>query len=321
LKTYYYDKDEIQFKPVDNNPWQKVIHNACIWIIGSVILLGFAIGIAYQTGNTPAIIALRSKNKILRKHLKHTQLSLNEFKGQLKKLATDDNKLYRTVLGMKAISPGERQAGTGGAAIYAKYDIYGVKTAAILKRTARKLKKTERSIKIQQTSFNEIKKQYNLHRKRLNHIPAIKPVKGYISSGFGMRYHPILHYRRMHTGIDIAAPDGASVYATADGVVKQAGPDGSYGNLIIIDNGFGYETYFAHLSAIAKGIEPGASVKRGEKIGYVGQTGLTTGPHLHYEIRINGNPVNPIGYFYANTTPSQFLKYKKEAEESTRSMD
>src|SRR5699024_8498703 len=109
--TYYYDKDEIQFKPVEHDPWQNVIHNACIWIIGSVILFGFAIGIAYQTGNTPAVIALRSKNKILRKHLKHTKSTINKFEGKLKTLASDDNHLYRTVLGMKGISPGERQAG------------------------------------------------------------------------------------------------------------------------------------------------------------------------------------------------------------------
>src|SRR5699024_7394421 len=149
----------------------------------------------------------------------------------------------------------------------------------------------------------------------------IKPVKGYISSGFGMRYHPILHIMRMHAGLDIAAVVGTPVYATANGVVKHAGPDGTYGNLVIIDNGFGYETYFAHLSAIAKWIKPRATVKRGEKIAFVGQTGMATGPHLHYEVHKDGKPVNPISYFYANTTPVQYLKYLHEAQASTKSMD
>lgn len=153
------------------------------------------------------------------------------------------------------------------------------------------------------------------------HIPAIKPVKGYISSGFGMRFHPILHVMRFHAGLDIAAMVGTKVYATADGIVKRASRDGTYGNLIIIDNGYGYETYYAHLSAYAKGIKPGVKVKRGEVIGLVGQTGLTTGPHLHYEVHKNGKPVNPLGYFYANTTPAQYLKYRKEARSSTKSMD
>src|SRR5699024_5905295 len=134
-------------------------------------------------------------------------------------------------------------------------------------------------------------------------------------------YHPILHHMRFHAGIDIAAKVGTKIYATAAGIVKQAGRDGTYGNLVVVDNGYGYETYFAHMSAIAKGIEPGTKVKRGEVLGLVGQTGLTTGPHVHYEVHKDGEPVNPLSYFYANTTPEQYLKYKQQAESSTKSMD
>jgi murein DD-endopeptidase MepM/ murein hydrolase activator NlpD len=222
---------------------------------------------------------------------------------------------------MKPISSGEREAGTGGAPIYAKFDVYGEETAHILKTNAKDLNKLERMINIQKASFKNIERKYNINRKKLNHIPAIKPVAGFISSGFGMRYHPILHRRRFHAGIDIGAQVGTKVYASADGTIKHAGPEGTFGNLIIIDNGFGYETYYAHLSAIAKGIKPGTHVKRGEQIGLVGQSGLTTGPNLHYEVHKNGKPVNPLHYFYANTSPSQYLQYKHEAESSTKSMD
>lgn len=321
MKTYFYDSRDKKIKPFEHHSLSKLISAVCVWIIGGVVLCGFVIGILYHTGASPTVLALRAKNKVLRKQLKHTKVAINNFRGKLDVLAHDDNQLYRSVLGMKNISPGEREAGAGGAEVYAKYDVYGGQTALILKSTSRNVAKMKRRIKMQEASFKQIRKQSRLHRKKMAHIPAIKPVTGWISSGFGMRYHPILHRMRFHAGLDIAARVGTKVYASADGIVKQAGRDGGYGNLIIIDDGYGYETYYAHLSAFAKGIKPGARVKRGEEIGLVGQTGLTTGPHLHYEVRKNGKPVNPLAYFYANTTPAQYLKYEKQARESTKSMD
>ncbi|HYW36036.1 MAG TPA: M23 family metallopeptidase [Balneolaceae bacterium] len=306
---------------LESEPSEQVIQAACTWIVAGVVIAGLVVSIMYKMTGTPAEIALRAKNKVLRKQLNHTKRTVKKFRQQLKTLSHDDNKLYRSVLGMKKISHGEREAGAGGADIYAKYDVYGKKTANILKWTSKHLKQMERTIKIQKASFAKIERKYNTDRKKFKHIPAIKPVAGPITSGFGMRYHPILHHMRFHKGVDIGAPVGTKIYASAAGVVKHAGPEGTYGNLIIIDDGYGYETYYAHLSAIAKGIKPGVNVKRGEKIGLVGQTGLTTGPHLHYEVHKNGKAVNPIIYFYANTTPSQFLKYKRMAEKSTKSMD
>jgi murein DD-endopeptidase MepM/ murein hydrolase activator NlpD len=314
-------KQDSNGKPGKYKIPEKVVYSACIWIIAGVVLGGLGIGVFYKVAGTPGEIALQAKNKVLRKQLKHSQKTIKKFKGQLKELAHDDNKLYRSVLGMKSISPGERKAGTGGAPIYSKFNAYGEKTAHVLKTNARSLDKLERMINIQKASFQEIERKYNINRKKLNHIPAIKPAAGFISSGFGMRYHPILHHMRFHAGIDIGAVTGTKVYASADGIIKKAGPAGTFGTLIIIDNGFGYETYFAHLSAIAKGIKPGVHVKRGEEIGLVGQSGLATGSNLHYEVHKNGKPVNPLHYFYANTSPSQYLKYKHEAESSTKSMD
>jgi murein DD-endopeptidase MepM/ murein hydrolase activator NlpD len=321
LKTYFYDLKEKKFKVAKPNPLSQFISAVCMWIMGGVVFCGFAIGILYLTSANPTVLALRAKNKVLRTHLKQTKVTINNFKDQIDGLAHDDNQLYRSVLGMRAISPGERAAGAGGDKIYAKFNVYGGETASILKSTSKNLAQMKRTIKIQEASFNKIRKQYNIHRKKMSHIPAIKPAKGYLSSGFGMRYHPILHHMRFHAGIDIAARVGTKVYASADGIVKQAGRDGTYGNLIIIDNGYGYETYFAHLSAILKGIKPGAKVTRGQEIGLVGQTGMATGPHVHYEVHKNGKPVNPLDYFYANTSPSQYLKYKEQAEASTKSMD
>lgn len=321
MKNRFYDGEEKKSRPGERNLLFQLVNTISMWVIGGVILCGFVIGILYHTAASPTVLALRAKNKVLRKHLKHTKTAINHFKVELGNLAQDDNHLYRTVLGMKKISPGEREAGAGGAEVYAKYDVYGGKTALILKSTSRRLARMKRRIKMQEASFKKIRIQYHNHQKKMAHIPAIKPVKGWISSGFGMRFHPILHIWRMHNGVDIAARVGTPVHASAAGIVIQAGRDGSYGNLIIIDDGYGYKTYYAELSAFAKGIKPGAKVKRGEVIGFVGQTGLTTGPHLHYEVHKNGEPVNPLGYFYANTSPAQYLKYRKQALASTKSMD
>jgi murein DD-endopeptidase MepM/ murein hydrolase activator NlpD len=138
--------------------------------------------------------------------------------------------------------------------------------------------------------------------KRLAAKPAIQPISikelTRFGSSFGMRVHPILQKMKMHEGIDLTAPRGTKIFATADGVVLQAGyTDGGYGNKIIIDHGFGYRTLYGHCYKI--NVKPGQKVKRGDVIGLVGSTGLSTCPHLHYEVHVNGKKVNPINY-YAN---------------------
>ena len=117
---------------------------------------------------------------------------------------------------------------------------------------------------------------------------------GIIRSGFGWRVHPILGYRRLHTGVDYAAPRMTPIMAAGNGVVEKAGPTSGYGNFVLLRHTNGYETGYGHQSRFAKGIVPGARVRQGQIIGYVGSTGLSTGPHLHFEIRVNGSPVDPL---------------------------
>ena len=137
-------------------------------------------------------------------------------------------------------------------------------------------------------------------------IPAIRPLKNMktITSGFGPRYHPILKTMRMHTGVDLTAPKGTPVYATADGVVSREKGGSGYGITVIINHGFSYQSLYAHLSK--KVVKPGQKVKRGELIGYVGNTGLSFGPHLHYEVIKNGVKVNPVHYFFDDITPEEY---------------
>jgi murein DD-endopeptidase MepM/ murein hydrolase activator NlpD len=160
--------------------------------------------------------------------------------------------------------------------------------------------------------------------KLLNATPSIQPVSNKnlnrIGSGFGYRIDPVYKDRRHHMGLDFTAPIGTPIYATADGVVKDAGFNtGGFGNRVVIGHGFGYETLYGHMYKIKARV--GEKVKRGEVIGYVGNTGKSTGPHCHYEVHRSGIPVDPIYYFYNDLTPAQFDRILKLAAASNQSLD
>jgi len=318
---YYYDEQNCEFVSVEYNNLERIVYTACLWILCGVVLSGIGISILSYSIGTPAEIALKAENHELVSQFKKTKKTIKGLNQKVQKLAHSDNDIYRSVLGMDQISYDERKAGVGGADIYSKFDAYSQNTADILKWTAQNLDNLERKVNIQKLSFKEIKSYYNKNKKKMKHIPAIKPTKGIILSGFGMRYHPVLHYRRMHNGLDFRADVGSKVYSTGDGVVKYTKRKGTFGRLLIIDHGFGYETYYAHLSAFAKGIKPGTRVKRGDLVAFTGETGLVTGPHLHYEVHKNGKPVNPLNYLFADTSPQEYMMYKNIVENNNKSLD
>ena len=155
-------------------------------------------------------------------------------------------------------------------------------------------------------------------------IPAIQPISNKqlsrIASGFGFRIDPIYKTRKSHMGLDFAAPSGTPIYATANGIVKFSGFSTSgYGNHVIINHGFGYETLYGHMVRV--GATQGQQVKRGQVIGYVGSTGKSTGPHLHYEVIKRGTKVDPVYYFFNDLTPAQFDRLLKEAAANKQSLD
>ncbi|MCW9707414.1 M23 family metallopeptidase [Fodinibius salsisoli] len=322
LKNYYfYDEQNCEFVPVKYNQLERIIYTACTWILCGVVLSGIGISILSFSIGTPAEIALKAENNALREQLELTQNTIHDLDQQVDQLAKVDNEMYRSILGMETISMDERQAGAGGADMYSEFDIYSQQTSEILKRAAQNLENLERSVNIQETSFEEIQAYYNENREKMTHFPAIKPTSGGIISGFGKRFHPILKYRRQHDGLDFQAGIGSQVYSTGDGVVKHASRKGTFGRLIIVDHGYGFETYYAHLSSYAKDIEPGTRVKRGQLIGYSGNTGMSSGPHLHYEIHQDGEAVDPLNFLFVDVSPEEFASYKEAAEKSEKSMD
>lgn len=173
-------------------------------------------------------------------------------------------------------------------------------------------------------SYKEIDQMVRDKQKLLSSIPAIQPVSNkdlkQIASGFGYRIDPVYKVTKFHAGLDFAAPQGTPIYATADGRVRSSGMDnGGYGNHVIIDHGYGYETLYGHMVRIK--VRAGNSVKRGELIGWVGNTGKSTGPHCHYEVHRKGTPVDPIYFFYNDLTPAQFDRMVKMAAASNQSLD
>jgi murein DD-endopeptidase MepM/ murein hydrolase activator NlpD len=145
------------------------------------------------------------------------------------------------------------------------------------------------------SSFQEAAESLSVHSARLSATPSIMPTQGWLTSAFSsMRSHPILHVARPHEGIDVTAPMGTPIEAPAAGVVRDAGWEAGYGNTIVIDHGFGTVTKFAHCSKLL--VREGQRVSRGQRIALVGNTGLATGPHLHYEVHVNGRPVDPLRY-------------------------
>ena len=173
-------------------------------------------------------------------------------------------------------------------------------------------------------SYKDIGNMVKNKEKLLAAIPAIQPVSNKnltrIGSGFGYRIDPVYKVTKFHAGLDFTAPQGTPIYATADGTVKEAGfNSGGFGNRVVINHGFGYETSYNHMVRIKA--KAGQTVKRGETIGYVGSTGKSTGPHCHYEILKYGKPIDPVYYFYNDISPAQFDRLLKLASSSNQSFD
>jgi murein DD-endopeptidase MepM/ murein hydrolase activator NlpD len=174
-----------------------------------------------------------------------------------------------------------------------------------------KIDRLRRKIYIESKSQDEVVELAENKEKLFAAIPAIQPIANKqliaLASGFGLRIHPVYKVKKMHTGIDFAAPIGTPIYATADGVIEEVSVKFSgYGKMIVIDHGFGYQSRYAHMHEFA--VRQGQKVKRGDLIGYVGNTGLSTAPHLHYEVLLNGVLINPVHYFYNDLSAAEYEK-------------
>jgi murein DD-endopeptidase MepM/ murein hydrolase activator NlpD len=232
-----------------------------------------------------------------------------------------DNNFYRVMMQADPINNAQRYAGLERQRLYGILD--SMPDADLLKSVTSKLDRLDRQIYSQIKSFDQLKELVGKNKDRLAHIPAIQPISEVnlkqMASGYGYRRDPIYGVSRFHEGMDFAADTGTPVYATGDGRVAEAGWKSGYGNAIDINHGYNYVTRYAHLSQIL--VKPGQEVKRGDLIGKVGNTGKSTGSHLHYEVRFNGEAQNPIDYYYYDLTPEQYDQMIRMANNAGHVMD
>ncbi|MEO8086038.1 MAG: M23 family metallopeptidase [Bacteroidota bacterium] len=233
-----------------------------------------------------------------------------------------DNTIYRVIFEADPIPQTVREAGYGGVDRYNNLKDYY--NADLIKEVTMKVDKLSKQLYIQSKSFDEVFNLVKNKSQMLAAIPAIQPIANkdlkYIASGFGWRIHPIYKTEKMHSGMDFTAPVGTPIHATGNGTVSKIEYDGrGYGNNVIINHGWGFESLYGHMSKIA--VRPGQKISRGDLIGYVGSTGASTGPHLHYEVRKGGNPVNPANFYYNDLTPEEYEKMMELASRPGQSFD
>lgn len=268
---------------------------------GSFIILIFIFG-------SPSEKELRIENSRLLAQYNVLSHRLDEALGVMQGIQQRDDNLYRVILQADPVADAVRKAGYGGTNRYE--ELMDLANADLVVNTTQKMDQLNRQLYIQSKSFDEVVDLCKKHDEMLKCIPAIQPVSNkdlkQTASGYGMRIDPIYKTTKFHAGMDFSANTGTPIYATGNGTVVKAGWESAYGNLIKIDHGFGYVTWYAHLSKIR--VRAGQKVMRGEVIGEVGNTGKSTGPHLHYEVHVKGKVVNPVNYYFMDLSTEDYNK-------------
>jgi murein DD-endopeptidase MepM/ murein hydrolase activator NlpD len=249
---------------------------------------------------------LERTNTILQDRLADMKIQISAINADMKRIAEEDDQL-RLALGLEKLNSDVRMVGIGGAEYdYSAADeVSGLEEEITLNKQLSEVAKLQREVKLEYESYKTLVNTFHKKQDSLEYLPALRPVLGgHISSRFGSRNHPILGVRKHHEGLDISAKRGTPVYASAKGIISFARRNSGYGNMIRIDHKYGFQTVYGHLHKIL--VRPGQTVKRGEKIGEVGSTGLSTAPHLHYEVRFKDKALNPSMYYF----PDQELNEK-----------
>ncbi len=304
-KRYIYDSESLTYIQVDVTLKDRVKKFLPYVIVG--LFMGISVYIVTAIGySTPKeklqaekIHVLEDNQNILSDRIEYANRTLAEL------IAYDDS-VYRTVLGAKPLPKEVRMAGTGGVNKYEGLEQKGKYEEVI--ESFKQLDKVIAKMEVQKSSYAILLEKAELNINRLKHLPAIIPIANWdlkrIGSGFGMRFHPILNRYRMHEGIDFIAPKGTPIFSSAAGVIKSSRNSDSFGNVIEIDHGYGLVTLYAHLSKT--NVKRGQKVVRGEVIGLTGNTGLSAGPHLHYEVHYKNKEVDPVSYFFKDLTAKEY---------------
>ncbi|HRP31042.1 MAG TPA: M23 family metallopeptidase [Agriterribacter sp.] len=318
---YYYNTNSLRYEKLVT-PLRVKLLRALGFLAAALVTALIIVVIAFQLVDSPKEMLMRQENQRIKEDYRLLNSKVKFIQQQMTELERRDNHVYREIFEADPI-PDSARAKQIEKQQEAQL-VESMEDNELAFSIAATLDKMMNRVAAQKKSYQEIEGMIRDKEKLLAATPAIQPVSNKdlsrVASGFGYRIDPVYKTVKMHAGLDFAAPQGTPIYATADGVVRVAGNTGNgYGNHVIINHGYGYETLYGHQYRIKAKV--GLRVKRGELIGWVGSTGKSTGPHLHYEVRKNKRHIDPIYFFYNDLTPEQFDRIVKIAASGNQSFD
>jgi murein DD-endopeptidase MepM/ murein hydrolase activator NlpD len=318
---YYYDAETLSYRKIERK--KKDLYRQTSFVLLAVVLVAFFGFIGFsQFLMSPSERAQKRELDNLKLHYELLTKRVEESSRVLTELQDRDNNIYRVYFEANPIPEEQRKAGFGGVNRYQYLE--GFDNSTMIKKATKDLDILSKQMVVQSKSLDEIVSLAKAKEKMLASIPAIQPVSNEhlsrMASGYGWRNDPFTKARKFHKGMDFTAPQGTPIYATGDGVVIRA--DGNaigYGRHVRIDHGYGYVTLYGHMTKYV--VKRRQKVKRGDLIGYVGSTGRSKAPHVHYEVRKNGRHINPINFYYGSLTAEEFAAMIKAAKLEGQSYD
>lgn len=315
---YHYNPNTCRYEPWHPSP-SSIRTTLFVFVTLTFLLAGIAYAVFSRRVGSPREMRLQKENKTLQAEWKILNERLHRTQEQLSEFVKKDDETYRSILGAAPLPATIRQAGSGGAPLFPEQ----VQEIPALYQLYTSLYKLRNQVKIQDQSFVELEQMLADKQQMWSSRPAIQPISNKqldkLHMTYGSRFHPIFHVWRVHKGLDFAASKGTPVYATGDGQVLKVYYSDSYGKVIYIDHGYGYETRYAHLSGFA--VQEGEKIKRGHIIGYVGNTGTSVSPHLHYEILYNGAHINPIHFFQRDLSNREYERLIELGNQQQEALD
>jgi len=318
---YYYDTKTLNYQRIEKTSWDKV-KNILLYLGASTFCGIIIVLIFFQFFDSPKEKRLKREISDLLNQYNIINEDLKDINLVLKDMQDRDDNIYRVIFEADPIPSSIRKAGFGGVNRYKHLE--NLSNSELITETAKQIDIISKQIYIQSKSFDEVIELAKNKTEMLASIPSIQPVANKnlkrMASGWGYRMHPVYKTKKFHYGMDFSAPTGTPIYATGNGKIKKVKYSRrGYGKHVVIDHGYGYETLYAHMSNYA--VKRGEKVKRGEIIGYVGNTGTSVAPHLHYEVYKDGKKVNPVSYYYNDLTPEEYEKMIELSTKENQSFD
>lgn len=319
---YYYDTESCKYERIKVSTWDIILNLLGFFSVSFIISV--VIVVIFSTYfESPKEMLLTKENQELKIYYDLIEKELNNLDAMMNALQKRDDNVYRVIFEADPIPGTIRQAGTGGSEKYKEILESDLVDEELILNLLQNVDQMKRQMYIQTKSYDEILQMARNKSKLLAATPAIQPIANKeltrLASGFGQRIHPIYKVKMMHFGIDFTAPRHTPIYATGDGVVERVIKNfGGYGKQVIINHGFGYKTRYAHMQEF--NVNAGDKVKRGDMIGTVGNSGLSTAPHLHYEVLKDNKKVDPVNYFYMDLNDEEYEKILELASIENQSL-